>query len=400
MRRREGLVRGYETGSTFEQVPDEDPWIAGGGGLEQRLCALHEELRDWPGLDNLHRIAIATFDAKAGVARTFVQSNVNAAPLERFSGRLADYPELQAVADTGRPAVCHAMHQNDVGRVSRIGRHLAEQGFHSRYTCRLHRNDTLYGFVFFNSRQPNFFTNAIISALIPYRRLIDVLVVSELTSMRAMLAAVHTALEVSHYRDEETGAHLDRMGHYAHLIAAKLASSHGLSDEFVEYVLQYAPLHDVGKVAVPDSILLKPGKLTTEEFEVMKTHVVAGLEIIDAMIHNHGLGALPHVSALRSMVGCHHEAFDGTGYPRGLSGRDIPLEGRIVAVADVFDALTSERPYKAAWSNETAAAFLREQAGKKFDPDCVEALLSDMDLVVAIQQRFRDLPPRPVLPRG
>ena len=381
----------------FQQAPDEDPWIAGGGGLEHRLRSLHEELREWPGFEGLHRIAIATFDAKAGMARTFVQSNFGMAPLERFSGRLADYPDLQAVAATGQPVVQNAVPQR-TGKTSTVGQHLAEQGVRSRYTCRLHRNDTLYGFLFFNSRRPGFFTSAILSALVPYRRLIDVLAVSELTGMRAMLAAVHTALEVSHHRDEETGAHLDRMSHYAHLIAAKVAPKHGLSDEFVEYVLQYAPLHDIGKVAVPDSILLKPGRLTPEEFEVMKTHVTKGVEIIDAMIHNHGLGALPHVSVLRNMVRCHHEAFDGSGYPLGLAGEGIPVEGRIVAVADVFDALTSERPYKAAWSNEKAASFLREQAGKKFDPDCVEALLSDMDAIVAVQQQFRDGLPRSGLP--
>jgi len=124
----------------------------------------------------------------------------------------------------------------------------------------------------------------------------------------------------------------------------------------------------------------------------MKTHVAKGLEIIDAMIQDHGLAALPHISVLRNVVGCHHEAFDGSGYPNGLRGNAIPLEGRIAAVADVFDALTSERPYKAAWSIQAAANFLQEQAGKKFDPACVEALLADMDAVVAVQQQFRDAP--------
>ncbi|MBP2297258.1 HD-GYP domain-containing protein [Azospirillum rugosum] len=267
-----------------------------------------------------------------------------------------------------------------------------QKGFRSRYVSRIHWQGNLYGFLFLNSKEVGFFTKEIVSALTPHRRLIDLLVVSEITSTRAMLAAVHTALQVSHYRDEETGAHLDRMSRYAHLVATRVAMKHALTDEFVEYVLQYAPLHDVGKVAVPDSILLKPGKLSADEFEVMKTHVVKGLDIINAIIHDHGLGALPHATILRNVVAYHHEAFDGSGYPHALSGAAIPLEARIVTVADVFDALTSERPYKDAWTNEAAASYLREQAGRKFDPDCVEALLADMSAIITIQRQFGDMP--------
>ncbi|WP_211114524.1 HD-GYP domain-containing protein [Azospirillum rugosum] len=374
----------------------EDSWIEHAGGLEERLRSLHAEIRDWPGLENLHRIAVATHDAKGGRVRTFVQSNVGPRPLDPLSGRIADYPLLQAVAATGRPWVDNAIRSASPSTAP--GGALLQKGFRSRYVSRIHRQGSLYGFLFLNSKKQGFFSEAIIAALTPYRRLIDVLVTSEMTSMRAMLAAVHTALEVSHYRDEETGAHLDRMSHYAQLIAAKVAVKHGLSDEFVEYVLQYAPLHDVGKVAVPDSILLKPGRLSPEEFEVMKTHVTKGLDIINAMIRDHGLGALPHAAILRHVVGYHHEAFDGSGYPNGLSGATIPLEARIVAVADVFDALTSERPYKAAWSNEAAASFMREQAGLKFDPDCVDALLSDLSAVTTIQHQFHDQPAGLVLP--
>lgn len=360
------------------------------GSIEERLRALHEDITVSPELKSLHRIAVATFDPKDGRVRTFVQSNAGPRPYVRLSGRLADYPLLQAVAETGRAWVDNAMTPAPCS--SSPGGRLLKDGYRSRYVSRIHWQGSLYGFLFLNSKETGFFSEAVVSALTPYRRLINLLVVSENTSTRAMLAAVHTALAVSHYRDEETGAHLDRMSRYAHLIAMKVATKHGLSDEFVEYVLQYAPLHDVGKVAVPDSILLKPGKLSPEEFEVMKTHVIKGLEIINAIIQDHDLQALPHAAILRNVVACHHEAFDGSGYPNALSGAAIPLEARIVAVADVFDALTSVRPYKNAWTNEAAVGYLREQAGRKFDPDCVEALLTDMGAIVAIQQQFRDVP--------
>jgi len=371
-------------------VAGEDPWIDLDSDLEGRLRALHGEIRRWPGLERLDRIAVAVFDSREDVVRTFAQSNVGPPPLERLTGRLSEYPALQALARTGRPWVDNAMRGSESREMSELGQGLARRGFRSRYAVRVQRQGALYGFIFFNSRHPGFFTDGVVEALIPYRRLIDALVVSELTSLRAMLAAVNTARQVSHYRDEETGAHLDRVSHYSRVIALSMASRHGLTDEYVEYVRQYAPLHDLGKVAIPDSILLKPGRLNAEEMAVMRTHVTHGVSIVDAMVRDHGLSALPHVDILRNVVAYHHEAYDGSGYPYGLSGVAIPLEGRILAVADVFDALTSRRPYKEPWTIEAAAALLQEQRGTKFDPECVDVFLADLAAVAAIRHRFSD----------
>jgi HD-GYP domain-containing protein (c-di-GMP phosphodiesterase class II) len=173
------------------------------------------------------------------------------------------------------------------------------------------------------------------------------------------------------------------------LIANGLAERFGLDDEFIEFVFLFAPLHDVGKIAVPDRILLKPGKLTDEELAVMRRHVDKGIAIIDAMARSFGVGRLQHVEMLRNIVQYHHEHADGSGYPHGLAGDQIPLEARIVCVADVFDALTTNRPYKLAWSNADAFAFLSDRAGRTFDAACVTALREREAEVVAIQDRFR-----------
>ena len=142
-------------------------------------------------------------------------------------------------------------------------------------------------------------------------------------------------------------------------------------------------MHDVGKIGIPDYILLKPGKLTPEEFEVMKGHSKIGYELLkDSRSEIMRAGAEVAIS--------HHEKFDGTGYPHGLKGNHIPLFGRIVAVADVFDALTSERPYKRAWPMEDACRFLEDGRGKHFDPLCVEAFLAGWEHVLDVRQRFRD----------
>lgn len=186
------------------------------------------------------------------------------------------------------------------------------------------------------------------------------------------------------FRDPETGAHIQRMAHYSFVITREL----GVPEADRELILQAAPMHDVGKIGIPDRILLKPGKLTDEEFETMRRHAVIGFELLKGSESN-------VLQAAATIAISHHEKFDGTGYPYGTAGDAIPLFGRIVAVADVFDALTSERPYKPAWSLERAAAFLRDGSGRHFDPVCVEAFFSAWDEVVEIHARYRDERPVP-----
>lgn len=181
------------------------------------------------------------------------------------------------------------------------------------------------------------------------------------------------------FRDPETGAHIQRMAHYSQVIAA----GYGLDAAAQKLILEAAPMHDVGKIGIPDYILLKPGKLTHEEFEVMKGHARLGYELLKD-------SASEIIQAGAEVAISHHEKYDGSGYPNGLSGHKIPVFGRIVAVADVFDALTSERPYKKAWPLDEACKFLEEGRGKHFDPLCVEAFLAGWEQILDIRQRFRD----------
>lgn len=181
------------------------------------------------------------------------------------------------------------------------------------------------------------------------------------------------------FRDPETGAHIQRMAHYSEIIARGL----DLDDASCRLLLKAAPMHDVGKIGIPDYILLKPGRLTPQEFEVMKRHAELGYELLK----DSGSEIL---QAGAEIALSHHEKYDGSGYPKGLKGHAIPLFGRIVAVADVFDALTSERPYKKAWSLDDALRFLENGRGAHFDPLCVEALLAGWEEVLEVRQRFHD----------
>jgi len=185
--------------------------------------------------------------------------------------------------------------------------------------------------------------------------------------------------KAAEYRDPETGAHILRMAHYSQLIARGL----GLPVADQDLLLEAAPMHDIGKVGIADKILLKPGRLDAEEFEIMKQHAVYGYELLQ------GSSSLV-LQAGAEIARGHHEKFDGTGYPLGISGTDIPIFSRIVAVADVFDALTSERPYKSAWTLEAAVDFLVKGSGSHFDPDCVQAFLDAWDDAMAIRSRFQE----------
>lgn len=181
------------------------------------------------------------------------------------------------------------------------------------------------------------------------------------------------------FRDHETGQHVVRMSHFAH----HLARAAGLAQETAEMIRDAAPLHDIGKIGIPDAILLKPGKLDPQEWEIMKRHAPIGGQILA------GSGA-PLLEMARRIALTHHEQWSGGGYPEGLAGEDIPLEGRIVTVADVFDALTSARPYKPSWTIERAVEYITEGAGTRLDPALVALFNRELPALLEIRERFRD----------
>ena len=181
------------------------------------------------------------------------------------------------------------------------------------------------------------------------------------------------------YKDNETGLHVIRMSHFSRI----LGIAAGMTEHEADDLLHAAPMHDVGKIGIPDRILQKPGPLDADEWKIMQGHVTIGAEIIGE--HDGGMLALARQIALT-----HHEKYDGSGYPNGLAGEDIPLVGRIVAIADVFDALTSVRPYKKAWTEEEAVNFLREQKGRHFDPQLVELFADQMPAIREIRSRWAE----------
>lgn len=186
--------------------------------------------------------------------------------------------------------------------------------------------------------------------------------------------------QAAEFKDNETGKHVLRMSKYSRF----LAQAKGLSNEEVELIFLAAPMHDIGKIGIPDAVLLKPGKLDPEEWEVMQSHVAIGAELLA------GSDDIPLMKMAKNIALTHHEKWDGSGYPNGLSGEDIPIEGRICALCDVFDALTSERPYKKAWSIDKTMAFIQEQSGQHFDPSLVVLFESILDDVLSFRTAHLD----------
>jgi putative two-component system response regulator len=196
---------------------------------------------------------------------------------------------------------------------------------------------------------------------------------------KASLEVIWRLTAASEHRDNETGEHIKRMSHYAAAIARKM----GLKNKTLETLLYAACMHDVGKIGIPDCIMLKQGKLDEKEWEIMKSHTTIGADILAGS--DIGVVKMGRIIALT-----HHEKWDGSGYPHGLKERNIPLVGRIVAVADVFDALTSERPYKEAFSVEESNRIILEGKGVHFDPDVVDAFLSIQDAILEIKSRYQE----------
>lgn len=195
----------------------------------------------------------------------------------------------------------------------------------------------------------------------------------------AQLETIERLAMAAEHRDKETSFHIKRVSRYSYLIAKKL----GLSSEECELVLNATPMHDVGKIGIPDAILLKAGKLSTSEFEIMKKHTEIGALILSGSFSD-------LLRAGEIIARSHHERWDGSGYPLGLSGANIPLWGRITALADVFDALTSKRPYKDAYSNEMAVQIMKEARGVFFDPRLLDIFMENLTEVFAIQKQYMD----------
>ncbi|MCK4743876.1 MAG: HD domain-containing protein [Sulfuriflexus sp.] len=355
--------------------------------LKEKLVSTHLAIKK--SMPFIARIAVAIYDSETRVLKTFLHSSGEENPLENYQVLLDEAPSLKKILDKGLPRVINNLLTFDDGtkeHTKRIGR----VGYAASYTLPMFNDGDFLGFIFFNSSEADVFNEQTLSQIDIFAHMISLMIIKELSVIHTLAAALKTTSRITHVRDPETGSHLDRMSRYSRLIASSIAEKYNLQDDYIEHIFMFSPLHDIGKIGIPDNILMKPGKLDHDEMEIMKSHSLKGREIIDEILNNFGLEGIEYINILRNIAEFHHESVNGTGYPSGRSDNDIPLEARIVAVADVFDALTSKRSYKDAWTNEAAFETLKQLAGEKLDQDCVDALLDNIDEVEKIQELFKE----------
>lgn len=365
--------------------------------ISATIMKIHEGLRE--NFPSICRIAVAIYDSSNDSLKTFAHSTDGKSPLCFYEAKLSEIPSLHQIASSGVPRVL-----NDLtllrGSPREHSQKVIAAGYQSSYTEPMLLDGQLVGFLFFDATVGDYFEPDLVAELTSYAKMLTAIIAVQFTNIRTLNGAVVVAREFSRYRDEETANHLQRMSRYARLIAIKVAPRFGLDDEDVEFIQRFAQLHDIGKIAISDTILLKPGKLTAEQYAEVQQHVERGLEMAQLMISEFGLDSMRHAEMMLAIIHCHHERYDGTGYPRGLAGENIPVVGRIVAVADVYDALTSERPYKRPWTSQDAFGYLFHQAGTQFDPHCVEAALQSQQEFEQIRRSYSDDPAAEAASRG
>jgi HD-GYP domain-containing protein (c-di-GMP phosphodiesterase class II) len=357
--------------------------------LNERLNILHERILETHSI--VDRISVAIYDAPDDLLRTFIQSTRDGNVMTLYEYPLADSSSLSALAQLGESRVVNDI-PVEIASNSPHSLWLKNQGYRASFTLPIYNNGAFMGFVFFDSKQSFAFTPEIQRELNLYSSLINMSICSEFAAIRSIMASVKVARDFANLRDFETGKHLERMSRYAHIIARSIAPAHKLSDEFVEHIFLFAPLHDIGKIGIPDSVLLKNGQLDADERRVMESHVIKGCEIVTKVLGEATVNHLPDSRMMMNIVKYHHELLDGSGYPDGLQGDEIPIEVRIVTVADIFDALTSKRPYKKVWTIKEAFIELNNMVNAgMLAADCVAALAAHSDEAELICERYQDL---------
>jgi len=270
---------------------------------------------------------------------------------------------------------------------------LLSNGHRSSFTYPLIFKGNTIAMVFFNASELDFFAKHSIQKDMHFlSTIIHSLMVRQVEKNQFVDISLAIALDMGHAKDPETKGHLNRMERYSSKLAYLLGDNKGISHEFIRRIESYAAFHDIGKYKIPDAILFSRAIFTPEEREIMNRHCAHGVDII-----NDVLGYFPvnmryveEYRFLKNIILYHHEHFNGNGYPMGLTGDAIPLEARIVMVADVFDALLSKRLYKQAWHIDDVVTYMKDNSGTMFDPDCIHALVSNLPEFIEIYEAYSD----------
>ncbi|WP_139902501.1 HD domain-containing phosphohydrolase [Clostridium thermarum] len=306
---------------------------------------------------------------------------------------LLDKTSLKSIIETGNPRMINDLEEYVKGRpVKEYNRVILEAGIRSSITLPLIANNKPVGIIFFSSVEKNIYNTEHMKFLEVITKSVSISFERNLFMDNLLYSSILALAKLAEARDEDTGEHLERMKVYSKHIAQFLYEDslykEQITLEYIDDIERFSPMHDIGKVGIRDGILLKPAKLTEEEFEEMKQHTIFGGKVLRAAEENIMLSGRSIFKVGIDIAEGHHEKWDGSGYPRGKAGEDIPLSARIVAVADVFDALTTERPYKVPYTFEATYDFMIEGSGKHFDPEIIRVFVKNKDKMWKLYKAF------------
>lgn len=361
----------------------------GVGSLDRQIRAIHDRvLETAPGVE---RIACALYDPDDDLLKTFINSTRQGTALHGYQYRLSDSESLSLLARSHEPRLLTDLENQLDPYANTHSAYVLEQGYRSSLTVPLVHRGEFIGFVFFDSTTATTFSPPVVRELLLHASLVGLAIANEMVAVSSIVGTIQLARDFTQLRDDETGAHVDRMARYSRIMARELSTEFGYTDEDVEHMFLYAPMHDIGKIGIPDRILLKPGPLDRDEWEIMRSHTTKGASMVDSIIRDLELADVPDEAMLRAIVELHHEKLDGSGYPHGLAGDAVPPAARIITVADIFDALTSRRPYKQPWTFDEAFTELRKMVDAgTIDGRCVETLVTCREEIQGIREAYPD----------
>ncbi len=367
-------------------------YIASTGTLNNQLSDIHQRLR--VSDPNIDRISFALYDEENDKLKTYADSTFHGYELMHYEFPLSDLPALKVCSETGESRYLGDI-PNQLNPNYPHTKWLIEQGYRSSLAVPVFQDQKFIGFIFLNSCQQHLFNEKVTDSLKPFIDIIRFVVTSEYDLVHSLLDTASSLHSQSHEHWQESHEHKERISRYAKVIALEVAQFYGLDDEAIENISQFSKCHDIGKLSVPASVLTKASSLGEDERDQLKDHVERGVEIINQIIDDMGAPDHPCVSVLKEIVAYHHEFLDGSGYPYGLTQNDIPVSARIITVANVFDALTSHRPYKQAWSVPFALLELEKMvASGKLDKHCVNGLRYHQEYLKRVIEAYPEQDPK------
>ena len=361
-----------------------------------------QDLSIIPKLDNIYEHARESYPqmsrfsvalmGETSVSNYYVRDTmVDVSRYDFDQHELRDNSSLTSIAYTANVRIVSDLRK--MIQTARI-RELIRLGHRSSYTYPISYQGKTIGFIFVNAEDIGFFSRTDVERDFAYlSQVVANQFIQLFESQRHFQSSLEIALKMGHARDPETKEHLTRMGMYSELLARFLSKSLSeITHQFIHRIRLYAPFHDIGKYMIPDDILYSDRRFTAEERAVMNNHTIYGEEIIDEVIQLSRSKTVSdaEIQFIKNIVRHHHESFNGKGLPDALSSDNIPLEARIVTLADVFDALLSKRAYKPAWELSEVVEYIKFQKGQMFDPKCVDALLSNLDQFMEIRSKYLD----------